>query len=473
MTRRRRSWTGTMLATAAGAAFVLLSLWAASLVHRSLQVQATFDRAGTQAVQITGLQEGLTRLHQAGSAVLQSYAVGYQRLVFEKTYDQYLGKRLAPGIPWDPSCGDCLRALDGAVKAHQAQALRVFDSGTRWEARPPGPAKERARRRVADDLYALERVQGQVLTAFQNLEAANRDLMAKALRDHQRHAYHLYAFAATTLLLALGLLAAGTLAWMQARRTRFAERMVWEAQKMEAVGALAAGVVHDVRNLLAPVGLAEEILADMPGRTPAEQRLLEQIHRSTEAANTLLAQLLRIARKEAPGPAGPVDVHACLEESLALLRLSLGKGIQVETRLAPGAAFAVGRRGELVQVFSNLFINAAHAMHGEGRLMVESSFLGPALEVRVHDTGEGMSPQVQARIFDPRFTTKGEKGTGLGLFTVKRILEAMGAGVRVESEGGRGSTFILRIPSRPAEVVPGAAVDGSVPGWTKPNPAAP
>lgn len=553
---RRRSWTGRILALGAVLAFLGLGTWAVSLVRRSRAVQVAFDRAGGQAVQMTGLLDGLTRLHQAGSAVLQSYAVGYQLVVFEKTYDQYLDKRLAPKIPWDLSCGDCLKALDGAVRDHQAQATRVFEVGEHWESLPPGPVKEGARGVVSDELFRLEQRQGKVLSAFQDLEASNRDLVSRALLDHQRNARHVYAFAATTLLLALGFLAVAFLAWIQTQRSRLAERLtrtlmdvvpdgllVWddartivkanptaclllgqrekdllghpvarwvppqihecleepstskgvqfalakdanasvpleasagclrtregnlhvgifrdisqrlqaerqmrEAQKMEAVGALAAGVVHDVKNLLTPIGMAEEILSDDPDLSPMKQRLLGQIHKSAGAATSLMNQLLRLTKKEGAEPAEVVDVHLCIQETLTLIGFSLGPRVRIETTLHAASPGVLGRTEKLVQVFSNLFINAGHAMHGEGLLRIETSDGDHGLEIRVSDTGEGMTQDVMARAFEPLFTTKGDKGSGLGLFNVKHTLKEMGGRIEVASVRGQGTVFALQIP---------------------------
>lgn len=557
VSQRRRGWIGRILGILALLAFLGLGSWSVTLVRRTREVQQSFDRAGGQAVQMTELLDGLNKLHQSGANILQSYAVGYQRLVFDKQFDLYLARRLAPKIPWDPSCMDCLDSLDGAVRAHQAQALKGFELGARWEALPPGEAKERVRRAVSDELFLLEQREGAVLKAFQDLESANRKLLAEALLNHQRNAAHVILFAGVTLFIALGLMIVALIAWKLTQRSRMAERLtrtlmdvvpdgllVWdeggriikvnpaastllnqpeasligqpitrwlppeaskclvdpalahnvsftlgvergrsipleasagclrtregvvhvgvfrditrrletelrmrEAQKMEAIGALAAGVVHDVRNLLAPISLAEEILSEEPGLSPAEQRLLGQIHRSAEAANALLSQLLRIARKEAPTPKGSVDLHACIEESLALIRLSLGKGIQVDTTLEAGRTSVSGSRTEVVQVFSNLFINAAHAMNGQGLLTVRSTSDGSNLEIRVGDSGGGMAPEVLSRIFEPLFTTKGKDGTGLGLFNVKQILEGMGGSIHVESTPGAGTIFTLRIPA--------------------------
>lgn len=554
---RRRSWTGMVFSSGALLAFVLLGLWAFSLVRRSREVQQAFDRAGGQAVQITELLDGLTQLHQAGSAVLQSYAVGYQRIVFDKAFDQYMDKRLAPKIPWEASCEDCLKALDGAVRAHQAQAQRVFDRGEQWETLTPGHEKERVRGVVSDELFRLEQRQGVVLAAFRDLGTANRNLMTEALLNHQRNAKHLYAFAGFTLLLAMGTLAVAFLAWIQTQRSRLAERLtrtlmdvvpdgllVWndtqtivkanptacillgqrqeelvgqpvgrwvppeihecledpttsmgvqfdlasierpsvpieasvgclrtregnvhvgifrditqrieaerrmrEAQKMEAVGALAAGVVHDVKNMLAPIGLAEEILSSEPDQSPFHQKLLGQIHKSTEAATSLMNQLLRLARKENDEPPQVVNVNDCLQQTLDLIHLNLGPGIKIETHLMANPATIQGHFEHLVQAFSNLFINAGHAMQGEGILRVATGNAEKDLEIHISDTGHGMSPEVEARIFEPLFSTKGDKGTGLGLFNVKHTIEEMGGNIDVASVLGQGTDFVIRIPT--------------------------
>jgi signal transduction histidine kinase len=96
-----------------------------------------------------------------------------------------------------------------------------------------------------------------------------------------------------------------------------AERRMREAQKMEAVGALAAGVVHDVKNMLTPIGLAEEILSSEPDQSPLHQKLLRQIHKSTEAATSLMNQLLRLAREGNDEPPQLVNVNDCLQQRLS------------------------------------------------------------------------------------------------------------------------------------------------------------
>lgn len=554
---RRHSRMERAISALAILAFAALGLWAAALVRHSWAIQSAFNRANAQSIELTELLDDLTKLNNAGSEVLQSYAVGYQRIVYEKTFEQFEIKRSAPRIPWDASCEGCLVALDEAVRAHRAQAGRVFDVGERWEALPPGLQKERVRKEVADALFVLEQRQEKALSAFQDLEAANRVLLTKALREHQQNARILYAFAGVTLFLALAVMAFATFARIQAWRSRVAENLmstlmnvvpdgiiVWddarhvvqanpaacallataeagvagrlvttwvpqeicerlespacssgvqftmpfqtpsaplleasagslrlgeesvrvgifrdiskrveaerkmrEAQKMEALGALAAGVVHDVKNLLAPISLAEEMLSRDPDLTPSKQGLLHKIRKSAEVASNLMNQLLRLARKEAETPLQAVDVHACIKDTLALIRHNLGPDISIETRLLSQRPDVKSSYERLVQVFSNLFINASQAMRGKGVLRVETSDADGLLIIQVADTGEGMTPEIQERIFEPLFTTKGEQGTGLGLFNVKHAVDEMGGHIAVSSVPGRGTEFTVQIPS--------------------------
>jgi signal transduction histidine kinase len=142
-------------------------------------------------------------------------------------------------------------------------------------------------------------------------------------------------------------------------------------------------------------------------------------------------------------------VHRGLDESLDLLRHHLKNGIRVERRY--GAVARVRGRTALNQVFMNLLTNAAQALGDKGQggtIEITTAHRDGRVEVRIHDDGPGIKPEVLPRIFDPFFTTKDVgQGSGLGLSIVHGILERNGGTIAVDSEVGRGTTFTVTLPA--------------------------
>jgi PAS domain S-box-containing protein len=244
-----------------------------------------------------------------------------------------------------------------------------------------------------------------------------------------------------------------------------------QAEKLEAVGRLAGGVAHDFNNLLSVIltcssGAAEDLAA---GR-PVQLEDVKEIVQAAERARDLTRQLLTFARKQVVAPA-PLDLNQAVRSSEKLLRRVLSEAVALEVRLGPGPLTTVCDPGQLEQVLLNLAVNARDAMPGGGRLTIETgSAVVPAgaelapppgrwVQVRVSDTGPGLSPEVEAHLFEPFFTTKPVgKGTGLGLPTVHGIVTQAGGHIQVESHAGHGTTFQVSLPwvDGPAEA--GAAL---------------
>ncbi|MEJ2217939.1 MAG: PAS domain S-box protein [Gemmatimonadota bacterium] len=229
-----------------------------------------------------------------------------------------------------------------------------------------------------------------------------------------------------------------------------------QAQKMEAVGRLAAGVAHDFNNLLTVItGWAHMALE---GRR-AEKSELEEVLRTCDRAADLSRRLMAFSRGY-PIARETLDLNVVIRDTEALLRRLLPAGIQLVTRLQPDLPPVEANRGALEQVLVNLAVNAEDAMAGVGALTIETSVRdlnddyarthadvqpGRHVVVAVSDTGTGMTAEVQERIFEPFFTTKPE-GTGLGLATLYGIVRQSGGHVRVDSEPGAGTTFRVFLP---------------------------
>jgi signal transduction histidine kinase/ActR/RegA family two-component response regulator len=242
---------------------------------------------------------------------------------------------------------------------------------------------------------------------------------------------------------------------------REAERAALQAQKMELVGSLAAGVAHDFNNVLAVV----QGWASMGLRPGASERARAEAAEALDAAArqgaALARQLLALGRHTVR-TVGPCHIADIVETSAKALRRVLPEDVEL-TLGQDGDAWVEADETELQQLVFNLVINARDAMPAGGQLRVTTgieSWISPRAVfggelapgawafLTVRDTGTGISPAIQARIFEPFFTTKpAGTGTGLGLWTVLGIARAGGGGLAVESEVGAGACFRVFLPA--------------------------
>ncbi|MEO6057071.1 MAG: response regulator [Gemmatimonadales bacterium] len=259
--------------------------------------------------------------------------------------------------------------------------------------------------------------------------------------------------------------------------SREADHRLQHAQKMEAVGALAGGVAHEVNNMMAVIiGFGEFLLRDSalpPDRISDVRRIVGAASR----AATVTRQLLSFSRRAFIQPQA-VDLGAALLDLQAMVRRLLGEGRRLIVATGPELRVWVDV-GQLEQVIVNLALNARDAMPGEGTLTLAAAEIavrpglvaadGAAIPVghyallTVQDTGIGMAGDTQASIFEPFFSTKPTgQGTGLGLSAVYGIVKQNGGHIAVSSAPGRGATFSVYLPiresvpdaGRPAQVAP-------------------
>jgi PAS domain S-box-containing protein len=229
-----------------------------------------------------------------------------------------------------------------------------------------------------------------------------------------------------------------------------------ERQKMEAIGRLAGGVAHDFNNLLAVILGMTELLAAEPSLGPSARNHVAEIRRTSEAAKRITSQLLAVGRSNTPRSTRALDVHASVRSSAPLLRRLVGERVELELALAEGSANVGIDPAQLEQVLINLAVNARDAMPEGGSLSIRSRRIAAedTLELELRDTGTGIPPEVLPHLFEPFFTTKGEgRGTGLGLATVFGIVRGSGGNIRVDSQLGRGTAFVITLPLRPPLLV--------------------
>jgi PAS domain S-box-containing protein len=239
------------------------------------------------------------------------------------------------------------------------------------------------------------------------------------------------------------------------------EARLHQAEKMQAVGRLAASVAHDFNNLLTIIqSCAAMITTDLPASSQSHADA-QEILKASRRASELTQQLLAFSRKQVLQPQR-VDVNQQITSFLGMLRRVMGTHILVETELGAHTWQVVADPGQLERVLMNLGVNARDAMPNGGTLRLrtenvvldsahasEAAGLSPGAYVRIliEDTGTGIDPSVLPHIFEPFVTTKPQGlGTGLGLSTVYGIIEQTGGSIRVDTTPGRGSRFSVYLP---------------------------
>lgn len=274
-----------------------------------------------------------------------------------------------------------------------------------------------------------------------------------------------------------------------------AEREFRQAQKLEAVGALAAGIAHEIntpvqyvgdnihfledayRDLLAVQGRYAELLEAVKANAPTHdlvaaledaidavdmEFLIEEIPKTIRQSLDGVNRVGKIvkAMREFSHPGGSektsVDVNRALESTLTISRNEWKYVAEVETDLAPDLPLLSCLPGEINQVFLNIIVNAAHAIgevtdggsRGKGLIRLSTRAHDGIVEIRIGDTGGGIPEAVRHRVFDPFFTTKKVgKGTGQGLAIARSVVVDKHHGaLRFETESGRGTTFIIELP---------------------------
>jgi len=229
-------------------------------------------------------------------------------------------------------------------------------------------------------------------------------------------------------------------------RERLLEQLL-HAQRMEAVGTLAAGIAHDMNNVLASIrSLGHLLLTDV---SDGKQRMdIEQIIAQTERGAALTRGLLAFSRR-GQYRKRVIRIDEVLRQVMPLLERTLPKSITLRNDCKLIDTGVEADETQLEQVLVNLALNAKDAMEGAGTLTIAADVDAEARKVHilVSDTGCGMDEATRRRAFEPFFTTKPQgKGTGLGLSTVWGIVQSHGGTVTVESQPGRGSTFEIVLP---------------------------
>lgn len=224
------------------------------------------------------------------------------------------------------------------------------------------------------------------------------------------------------------------------------KEVLLQNQKLENLGAVAAGVAHDFNNVLAGIlGVAALLQEGIPSSDP-QHTLVDEIARVGSSATSLTRQILDFVRRGEEESA-VVDLREAAREVMDILRRSIDPKVRIDFAVDSVPAAMRIDKGRVQQVLMNLCCNARDAMPAGGTLTVTIARRGDVATLRVRDTGMGMSRELMEHIFDPFFTTKGPgKGTGLGLAVCREIVVTAGGDMRVESTPGQGSLFEVHLP---------------------------
>lgn len=224
------------------------------------------------------------------------------------------------------------------------------------------------------------------------------------------------------------------------------QQRVGDIERHRAIGQMAAALAHDFNNILDTIGQAAAVLAMSQDRPAAVRKPLLDMIQNTVHRGAEMVQHIREYMRNGQGALRPLDVCNIIEEAVELTRPLWEKAnVEVVTRLQ-SAPKVNANAADLRRVFTNLIINAIEAMPGRGRITITCESRGNSVVATVCDTGVGIAPEAQKRIFFAYFTTK-PSGTGLGLSGAQKILLSYGGNISFRSQVGKGTAFTIVLPS--------------------------
>jgi signal transduction histidine kinase len=218
------------------------------------------------------------------------------------------------------------------------------------------------------------------------------------------------------------------------------------AERLASLGEMVAGISHEIRNPLGIVSSTAELLKQKLARIDPEVRLADVIVQETNRLNRIVTDFLNFARPQAPNLM-PCKVAEIIEKNLTFLALEINKnGYEIHKRFASDIPEIQADPGLLYQAFLNILMNAMQAMPQGGAISIDLSAHGNTLTILFGDEGPGIPDETLNKIWEPFFTTK-DKGSGLGLPIVKKIIEGHGGSIEIENGPEKGVQVTLTLPA--------------------------
>ena len=233
------------------------------------------------------------------------------------------------------------------------------------------------------------------------------------------------------------------------------QQQLIDQERQQALTTMASGIAHDFNNALSPIqGFADLLLENSESRND-EETLIQYLKRIRTSANTASETVRRMRKFYRPREENPfvtVDLNKVIKEAVAVTRprwekeaQASGRHIEISTQLDATCSIS-GNEGELHEMLTNLIFNAVDAMPEGGVINIKTYDKDGYVFLEFGDTGEGMSEETKTKCFDPFYTTKGAKGSGLGLATLQGTVERHGGDVEIKSTEGEGTSFRIYLP---------------------------
>jgi signal transduction histidine kinase len=242
---------------------------------------------------------------------------------------------------------------------------------------------------------------------------------------------------------------------------RRVEQILFDSEKLAATGRLAASIAHEINNPLEAIKNALYLLSNKIPVDDPNAKFLQIATKETDRVSRILRQMLGFYR---PPKMEPTDINRLIEDAEALIEKHLKQNrVKIENDLDPALPPIIASPDQIKQVLLNLMLNSQQAMPEGGAIYVSTHvshgadpefLMSDSVHIQIRDTGKGIAEEHLPHIFEPFFSTKDERGTGLGLWVSQGIVQAHGGSIKLRSREGRGTTFSVALPIKgPSEHV--------------------